>query len=195
MNRDKLSNPNQVKVGLELACPAMPAASDCRARSTSADNYEAMYFRFGAALVLAVLVAVSGIALEKRCLTLRLRWPASTIGTKFCATSTLASDCRRSSSVRRPGCSMALENERREVIAGKASGKPHAETARRPAVVAEHETGARDYEMGALRCPQSPGPSIRLLRMPRLSLQLRRPCVRRCCRAERNPPTFGCGAA
>ncbi len=30
-----------------------------------------MYFRFGAALVLAVLVAVSGIALEKRCLTLR----------------------------------------------------------------------------------------------------------------------------
>ncbi len=30
-----------------------------------------MYFRFGAALVLAVLVAVAGIALEKRCLTLR----------------------------------------------------------------------------------------------------------------------------
>ncbi|HET6324602.1 MAG TPA: hypothetical protein VFG04_07865 [Planctomycetaceae bacterium] len=30
-----------------------------------------MYFRFGAALVLAVLIAVSGIAIEKRCLTLR----------------------------------------------------------------------------------------------------------------------------
>jgi hypothetical protein len=30
-----------------------------------------MYFRFGAALVLAVLVAVSGIAIEKRCLMLR----------------------------------------------------------------------------------------------------------------------------
>jgi hypothetical protein len=30
-----------------------------------------MYFRFGAAVVLAVLVAVAGIAIEKRCLTLR----------------------------------------------------------------------------------------------------------------------------
>jgi hypothetical protein len=30
-----------------------------------------MYFRFGAALVLAVLVAVAGIGIEKRCLTLR----------------------------------------------------------------------------------------------------------------------------
>jgi hypothetical protein len=30
-----------------------------------------MYFRFGAALVLTVLVAVAGIAIEKRCLTLR----------------------------------------------------------------------------------------------------------------------------
>jgi hypothetical protein len=30
-----------------------------------------MYFRFGAAVVLAVLVAVSGIAIEKRCLMLR----------------------------------------------------------------------------------------------------------------------------
>jgi hypothetical protein len=30
-----------------------------------------MYFRFGAALVLAVLVAVSGIAIEKRCLMMR----------------------------------------------------------------------------------------------------------------------------
>jgi chromatin segregation and condensation protein Rec8/ScpA/Scc1 (kleisin family) len=30
-----------------------------------------MYFRFAAAVVLAVLVAVSGIALEKRCLALR----------------------------------------------------------------------------------------------------------------------------
>ncbi len=30
-----------------------------------------MYFRFGAALVLTVLVAVSGIAIEKRCLMLR----------------------------------------------------------------------------------------------------------------------------
>jgi hypothetical protein len=30
-----------------------------------------MYFRFGAALVLAVVVAVAGIAIEKRCLTLR----------------------------------------------------------------------------------------------------------------------------
>jgi hypothetical protein len=30
-----------------------------------------MYFRFGAAVVLAVLGAVAGIAIEKRCLTLR----------------------------------------------------------------------------------------------------------------------------
>jgi len=30
-----------------------------------------MYFRFAAAVVLAVLVAVAGIALEKRCLALR----------------------------------------------------------------------------------------------------------------------------
>lgn len=30
-----------------------------------------MYFRFGAALVLAVLVALAGIAIEKQCLTLR----------------------------------------------------------------------------------------------------------------------------
>jgi hypothetical protein len=30
-----------------------------------------MYFRFGTALVLAVVVAVAGIAIEKRCLTLR----------------------------------------------------------------------------------------------------------------------------
>jgi hypothetical protein len=30
-----------------------------------------MYFRFGAAVMLAVLVAVAGIAIEKRCLTLR----------------------------------------------------------------------------------------------------------------------------
>jgi hypothetical protein len=30
-----------------------------------------MYFRFAAAVVLAVLVAMTGIALEKRCLTLR----------------------------------------------------------------------------------------------------------------------------
>jgi hypothetical protein len=30
-----------------------------------------MYFRFGAALVLSVLVAVAGIAIEKRCLALR----------------------------------------------------------------------------------------------------------------------------
>jgi hypothetical protein len=30
-----------------------------------------MYFRFGAAVVLAVLVAVAGIAIEKRCLALR----------------------------------------------------------------------------------------------------------------------------
>jgi chromatin segregation and condensation protein Rec8/ScpA/Scc1 (kleisin family) len=30
-----------------------------------------MYFRFGAAVVLAVLVAVAGIAIEKRCLMLR----------------------------------------------------------------------------------------------------------------------------
>jgi hypothetical protein len=30
-----------------------------------------MYFRFGTALVLAVVVALAGIAIEKRCLTLR----------------------------------------------------------------------------------------------------------------------------
>jgi hypothetical protein len=30
-----------------------------------------MYFRFGAALLLTILVAVAGIAIEKRCLSLR----------------------------------------------------------------------------------------------------------------------------
>jgi len=123
----------------------MPAASDCRARSTSADNYEAMYFRFGAALVLAVLVAVSGIALEKRCLTLR-RALAREHYRYEVLRDLYARQRLQTQQLGAPARLLdALENERREVIAGKATGKPHAEVAWRPAIVAEHETGTRDY--------------------------------------------------
>src|SRR5580698_10839013 len=123
----------------------MPATSRYRARTTSADRNEAMYFRFGAAVVLAVLVAVSGIAIEKRCLMLR-RALAREHYRYEVLRDLYARQRLQTQQLGAPARLLdALENERREVIAGKATGKSHAEVARRPAIVAEHETGTRDY--------------------------------------------------
>ncbi len=106
-----------------------------------------MYFRFGAALVLAVLVAVSGIALEKRCLALR-RALAREHYRYEVLRDLYARQRLQTQQLGAPARLLdVLEHERREVIAGetsgKASGKANIETPRRP-IVAEHETTTRE---------------------------------------------------
>jgi hypothetical protein len=97
-----------------------------------------MYFRFGAAVVLAVLVAVAGIAIEKRCLALRraltrehYRYEVlrDLYARQRLQTQQLGAPARLFE---------LLESGRPEVVARKASGS------RRPQIANEPSTDTRD---------------------------------------------------
>jgi hypothetical protein len=97
-----------------------------------------MYFRFGAALVLTVLVAVAGIAIEKRCLALRralsrehYRYEVlrDLYARQRLQTQQLGAPARLFE---------ALEHDRREFVARKASDS------RQPRIASEHNTSTRE---------------------------------------------------
>lgn len=91
-----------------------------------------MYFRFGAAVVLAVLVAVAGIAIEKRCLTLRRALTREHY--RYEVLCELAARQRlQTQQLGAPGrLYEAIENDRRDSIARRRSESRHSHIASAP---------------------------------------------------------------
>ena|ERR1700733_3148565 len=91
-----------------------------------------MYFRFGAAVLLAALVAVAGVAIEKRCLTIRRALTREHYRYEVLH-DLYARQRLQTQQLGAPARLIALiENERRDVIARRATDTGRPETATQP---------------------------------------------------------------